>query len=635
MSIQIMSSDTSKREQLVARYMQEIREIVKARLSRRELLRMGLVTGGAALVMHGLEGARLAWADAKVQSGPVCLGIPQDVWINDPTTLISPPNTPFVDPLPIPAVIQTTILQPAPTKGPNPVASALTGFAEATRPEHQRWEEFGGRATGPGFSGPQYELIEQALSANFYPAVDGVPPSTIWTFVDATNGNAGALLIKARYGEPVVVRIHNALSDVNDGFGCNQTSTHLHNGHTASESDGGPFHFYRAQQFKDFHYANARAGFASTHPTSSFNGKTVQGDVRETMSFLWFHDHRVGFTTQNVYKGLAAFYTLFSDDIDLDTGNETTGLRIPSGDFDIPMILTDKVFDPTTGQLFFDLFNLDGILGDKFAINGKIQPFLDVKRRRYRFRILDSGPSRVYELFLSNGRHFIQLSNDGNLLPRALARQSVRLGVAERVDLIVDFTDAQIGEKIYLQNRLEQVNGRGPTGKLIQPTNLVEFRVVGDATDDSRDYQGGEALLPLPDRRPAARERRFAFDRSNGAWTINGEFVSDDLDRPPNFRLPQDTAETWTLTSGGGWQHPVHIHQEEFILLERDGKPVPADEVARKDVVRIGENAVGEQNSGEVKLFRQSRDWHGDYPMHCHNTVHEDHAMMLLFEVVP
>lgn len=201
--------------------------------------------------------------------------------------------------------------------------------------------------------------------------------------------------------------------------------------------------------------------------------------------------------------------------------------------------------------------------------------------------------------------------------------------------MIVDFTDTQIGEKIYLQNRLEQIDGRGPTGKLIQPTNLVEFRVVEDAADESREFRGGEALLPLPDRRPVARKRRFAFDRSNGAWTINGEFVSEDLNRPPNFRLPQDTVETWTLTSAGGWQHPVHPHQEEFILLERDGKPVPVDEVARKDIVRIGQNAVGRQNSGEVKLFRQFRDWHGDYPMHCHNTVHEDHAMMLLFEVVP
>ncbi|HSB81453.1 MAG TPA: hypothetical protein VLM91_21960 [Candidatus Methylomirabilis sp.] len=200
----------------------------------------------------------------------------------------------------------------------------------------------------------------------------------------------------------------------------------------ASESDGGPVQFYDFGQFKDFHYPNARAGFASTHPTSSLNGKTVIGDVHETQSFLWFHDHRFDFTAQNTYKGLASFYTLFSDDILLDTGDETTGLRLPSGPFDIPMIFTDKIFDPTSGQLFFDLFNLAGILGDKYTVNGKIQPYLEVRQRKYRFRFLDGGPSRVYEFFRSDGQPFIQISNDGNLLPRPLTRHSIRVSIAER-----------------------------------------------------------------------------------------------------------------------------------------------------------------------------------------------------------
>src|SRR5207244_13230817 len=214
--------------------------------------------------------------------------------------------------------------------------------------------------------------------------------------------------------------------------------------------------------FKDDHYANVRDGFASTHPMSdltiridgSGNGKMVPGDVKETMSFLWFHDHRFDFTAQNVYKGLASFFLLYSNDISLDTGDETTGLRLPSGEYDIPMIFADKVFDPTTGELFFDLFNLDGILGDKYTVNGKIQPYLEVKRRKYRFRLLDGGPSSLYEFFLSNGQPFIQITNDGNLLPRPLTRTSVRIGVAERVDVIVDFNNTKIGDHIYLPNRL-------------------------------------------------------------------------------------------------------------------------------------------------------------------------------------
>jgi len=424
----------------------------------------------------------------------------------------------------------------------------------------------------------------------------------------------------------------NALPEENNGFGINQTSTHLHNAHNASEADGGPTQFYDAEHFKDFHYPNVRAGFASTHPTSTLNGFTVLGDVRETLGFCWFHDHRFDFTAQNVYKGLVGFYTLFSDDIGLDTGDETTGLRLPSGAYDLPMVFGDKVFDPTTGELFFDLFNLDGILGDKYTVNGKIQPYLEVQRRKYRFRLLNAGPSRVYELFLSTGQPFLQLSNDGNLLPRALSRQSIRCGVAERVDVIVDFSTAKTGDTIYLQNRLEQRDGRGPTGKIIAPTNLVEFR-VGDAVPDNSDVFPGKPLLALPTRRATVQSRRWDFGRSGGEWVINGELFDPDVIR---VQLQQNTAELWTFTGGNGWQHPVHVHMEEFQILSRNGKAqaVPIDEHARKDIIRIGDSAVGTENTGEAQIFIQLRDFHGDCPLHCHNVLHEDHSMMVRFEVV-
>jgi FtsP/CotA-like multicopper oxidase with cupredoxin domain len=348
------------------------------------------------------------------------------------------------------------------------------------------------------------------------------------------------------------------------------------------------------------------------------------------MSFLWFHDHMHDFTAQNTYKGLASLYTLFSDDINLDTDDETTGLRLPSGEYDIPMVFADKVFDPRTGQLFFDLFNLDGILGDKDTVNGVIQPYLEVKRRKYRFRFLVGGPSRVYEFFLSNGQSFIQLSSDGNLLPRPLFRRSMRLEVAERVDVIVDFSKAKAGERIYLQNRLEQVDGRAPTGKIIAPTHLVEFRVMGDARDDSRVPV---TLLDLPNRNvPIAKKRSWKFDRSGGAWSVNGRFFDPDVF---SALVKRDTAEIWTFESGGGWLHPGHPHMEEFQILDRDGKPPPIEEVARKDMLGVGDSVFGTENSSKARIFIQFRDWLGDYPMHCHNTVHEDHGMMILFNVVP
>ncbi len=410
-------------------------------------------------------------------------------------TVTSPLNTPFVDPLPVPATLTpVTTPNPVPTNDPNPasvpagrlvtaklndatVATATIGdFTEAFRPSHQKWTQFGDTSeTTPGFTGKFYESVEMEVPWNFYPAVDNVPASKIWTFVEASTGAIGPIRIKAQYGEPVIHRVHNALPTDNGGFGINQTSTHLHNGHTPSESDGGPTHFYDVGKFKDYHYPNVRAGFASNVPTSTLNGKTVIGDIKETMGTLWFHDHRFDFTAQNVYKGLVSHYSLFSNDVLLDTDNETTGLRLPSGQYDVPLLFGDKSFDPGTGQLSFDIGNIDGVLGDKYTVNGKIQPYMNVQKRKYRFRLMNVGPSRYYEFFLSNNATFKQLSTNGNLLPSVITPLSIRLGVAERADVIVDFTNEMAGSKVYLENRLEQLDGRGPLAKSSHPLTWWNF----------------------------------------------------------------------------------------------------------------------------------------------------------------
>ncbi len=443
--------------------------------------------------------------------------------------------------------------------------------------------------------------------------------NTVWGF----DGLVPGPTFNATYGVPAIVRFHNDLPVEHVGFGIPQTTTHLHNAHTASESDGFPQDFFDTGLFKDNHYLNVFAG-----AISGFDGKPGDGigDPREALGFLWYHDHRVAFTAQNVYKGLAGIYRLFDN---IDTGDETdirsTALRLPSGDFDVPLVFTDKVFDEA-GQQFFDLFNLDGILGDKFLVNGVIQPFFRVARRKYRLRLLNTGPSRFVEFFLSDGRKFIQISNDGNLLPRPLVRTSIRLGVAERADVIVDFSDTFKGDQIFLQNRLEQNNGRGPTGKILDPgTNILRFDVDRDAFDPSRVPAKLRDLPPV-NLNEVKQTRFWRFERHNGAWAINDKFFDPDEVRADPKR---GTAEIWVLrNNSGGWSHPIHIHHEEFQILSRDGEPPPVDEVARKDVVRLGPNE-------EIRLFMRFRDVTGRYPMHCHNVVHEDHAMMLRFDVVP
>jgi FtsP/CotA-like multicopper oxidase with cupredoxin domain len=97
------------------------------------------------------------------------------------------------------------------------------------------------------------------------------------------------------------------------------------------------------------------------------------------------------------------------------------------------------------------------------------------------------------------------------------------------------------------------------------------------------------------------------------------------------FRPQANSAERWIITNdSGGWQHPVHIHLEEFRILSRNGVAVrPGNvEFARKDVMQLGFNE-------SVEVLTRFRDNVGVYPFHCHNTVHEDHQMMMLFEVAP
>jgi FtsP/CotA-like multicopper oxidase with cupredoxin domain len=302
------------------------------------------------------------------------------------------------------------------------------------------------------------------------------------------------------------------------------------------------------------------------------------------------------------------------------------------------------VFDPATGLLFFDLFNFDGILGDKFLVNGKVQPFFEVAPRRYRFRILNGGPSRFYQLFLTDlGANtsipFWQVSNDGNLLPRPLKVTSTAFFVAERADVVIDFRP-WAGKTLYLENRLRQDDGRGArknigeAGSLAEAgrgDRLLQFRVgKTPVRDDSVDFETtpNVRFYDLPARETPRITRSFAVKRTNGLWAINNHLFPDDAS-VVHFRIRRDSAEHWMLANdSGGWMHPAHVHFEEFQLISRNGQAVGAGNVeyARKDMQRSG-------HDDRSLLFFRFRDWEGRYPFHCHNTVHEDHAMMLRFDV--
>jgi FtsP/CotA-like multicopper oxidase with cupredoxin domain len=363
------------------------------------------------------------------------------------------------------------------------------------------------------------------------------------------------------------------------------------------------------------------------------------------MSTLWYHDHMLDFTSQNVYKGLAGMYLLFNE---FDTGDETSGFHLPSfgdgaGDdsnFDVPMVFADQLYDDQSGQIVMDTFNFDGVLGDRFLVNGKVQPVMHVHPRRYRFRWLDAGPSRFYQFFFTDTSSpntrikFHQITTDGNLLERPVEVESVRIGVAERADVVIDFSK-YAGKTLYIENRLEQTDGRGPTGNVLAAGrgNLI-LKIVVDlpqVPDNSVDPATITKFYGLPSKTDAPRiTRSFTFDRSGGNWTINNRSMDPEC-QEVRARVQKNSVEHWIINNNsGGWQHPAHIHFEEFQFLSVNGAPPPSQPLVlngRKDVIRLEHNM-------QTKTFFRFRDFTGKYPFHCHNVVHEDHAMMLIWEIV-
>jgi FtsP/CotA-like multicopper oxidase with cupredoxin domain len=177
-------------------------------------------------------------------------------------------------------------------------------------------------------------------------------------------------------------------------------------------------------------------------------------------------------------------------------------------------------------------------------------------------------------------------------------------------------------------NRLEQTNPRTPETELLplnQAAQLLKFILKpATATDHSRVPN---ILRPLPAMdTPVVRTREWDFDRTNGMWTVNGRLF--DHNRIDAY-IKRGTAEIWRIRTAGGWSHPVHIHVEEQRVLSYNGRPVTSGPLfARKDVFTL-------RQGDEMELYVRFRDWLGRYPMHCHNTVHEDHAMMVRLELVP
>ena len=435
----------------------------------------------------------------------------------------------------------------------------------------------------------------------------------VWGF----GGTFPGPTIKARSGRTTLVRTSNELPV--------PVVAHLHGGVTPPASDGYPTDLLLP-------LGTSAGSTAAMAAMPGMGGKKdpdalVATGTRDytypneqSAATLWYHDHRMGFTAPDVWRGLAGFY-LISDEAE-------DGLGLPGGKRDIPLMIADRSF-AADGSLLYPSVDktlmetpgvtsdyMNGVLGDVILVNGVAWPYLEVDRARYRLRFLNASNARRYQLALSpqppGGGALVQIGSDAGLLPAPSAHDVIEIAQAERFDVVVDFSRYRAGDVVTLTNGF----GSGNTGRVMQ------FRVTGDSVSDDAPVPRTLAAYQALRRSDAVATRTFGFLDDGGVWKVNGQEFD-----PAVFAATAKagTTELWRFMTD--FHHPIHLHAGHFQVLTRNGKEPGPYDAGWKDTVDV-------LPTEEVEVLVRFPQLTGRYVFHCHNLEHEDMAMMAAIQVV-
>ncbi len=416
--------------------------------------------------------------------------------------------------------------------------------------------------------------------------------SGITTDTFGVNADYLGPVLRLRRGETVRIAVHNGLKEA--------TTLHWHGMHLPAKMDGGP------------HQEIA--------PGETW---TPQFEVRQPAATLWYHAHPHKRTGAHVWRGLAG--PIIIDD------DASSALPLPRdhGIDDIPLVLQDRLFG-NDGQLLYIQSMHDVMMGMEGNIplcNGRFMPMFEARRQRLRLRILDGANASFYAIGFSDGRAFDVIASDGGLLPAPVRRTHVLITPGERVEIVV-----KVGNKPFTL-----VSGAGLRN---MPLHTFLRIVPAPVLESSPALPGKLVELPPPDAASAARTRRFDLQMGMGPgmmmggmmgrrspFAINGKAMDMNL---INEVIPVGSTEIWEIRNTSPMPHPFHVHDVQFRVLSRNGRPVPAHEAGRKDTVLVD----GHEIVRILARFDDYPDPKHPYMYHCHILEHEDAGMMGQFTVV-
>jgi FtsP/CotA-like multicopper oxidase with cupredoxin domain len=392
-------------------------------------------------------------------------------------------------------------------------------------------------------------------------------------------------LLRTRTGQSFQVVIHNQLPQ--------DLILHWHGLAPPEEMDGHP------------RFAVGPGGSYTYHFT-----------VQARAGTYWYHSHTHRRTAEQTYRGIGGL--LIVED------QEEDALDLPKGAREIPLILQDRRTD-ASGVPFYAPFGPDlmaGYMGDEPFGNGIRRPFVEVDSALYRLRILNGSNARIFRLARSDGGSLILIGNDGGLTDRARHLSSVDLGPAERVDLLLDLSEAAEGDRLMLRSSPFSLTGGGFMGGAnLQglPLDLLEFRVTR-SVEEPPVIPDELSTVPGPSPEDAVRERTFRFTSQMMDHRINGR--SFEMDRIDEI-VPFGETEIWSFVNESNLPHPVHLHATHFRVVSRTGGrgQVMPWEAGVKDTVLLHPFET-------VRVAVRFTAHRGLFLLHCHNLEHEDMGMM-------
>jgi blue copper oxidase len=274
---------------------------------------------------------------------------------------------------------------------------------------------------------------------------------------------------------------------------------------------------------------------------------------------------------------------------------------------------------------------MEGLIGNEPFGNGINRPELKVDTALYRFRILNGSNARIFRLARNDGKKLYIIGNDGGLLEQTAPVEYVDIAPGERIDMLVDLRDANVGDEVLLGSqgffvsdglsKMDDFNRQG------HPMDLMRLLVTKKRRDRSKIP---ETLLPTrgPNPEDAVNERMFSLtsDRDEQTRTMMRHRINNKTFRFGQIdeRVPFNQTEIWTIKNENNFSHPMHLHATHFRVLSRSGgrNQVMPWERGLKDTVLI-------HPKEEVKLAVKFEAYPGLFLLHCHNLEHEDTGMML------